>query len=199
MEDIELEIKNGFVQNIDVVFVSIEDDVKRIVTKNRWRFKDFDDIYRLASEMTAKTLMKRHLASVKRFYECNDTDMANRWLIRRIVSNMRNIAFDRRYKENNSVKLDEIYAMFIPRTIDIEMMIVFDDLHKLNKSTLLQGLKKVWEDAQEDFEFDEIDFKELCEKFGFTLNEVMGETILLKAEQTAGGHQQLVLMFDPND
>lgn len=199
MEGVELEITDGLVKNIDVVFVSIEDDVKRIVTKNRWRFKDFDDVYRLASEMTAKTLMKRHLASVKRFYECNDTDMAVQWIIRRIISNMRNVGFDSRYKKNNSIELKELYEMLTPRTLDIETLIVFDDLYKVDKPILLRGLRKVWEDAQEDFDFDEIDFEELCEKFGFTVSEVMGETILLKAEQTAGGHRQLVLFFDPND
>lgn len=199
MEGVELEITDGLVENIDVVFVSIEDDVKRIVTKNRWRFKDFDDVYRLASEMTAKTLAKRHLTSVKRFYEYSDTDMAVQWIIRRIISNMRNVGFDSRYKKNNSIELKELYEMLTPRTLDIETLIVFDDLYKVDKPILLRGLRKVWEDAQEDFDFDEIDFEELCEKFGFTINEVMGESILLKCEQTTGGHRQLVLFFDPND
>ncbi|HQS65916.1 MAG TPA: hypothetical protein PLM93_01865 [Sulfuricurvum sp.] len=198
MEGIELQITNGLVKNIDVVFVSIEKDVKRIITKNKWYFEDFDDVYRLASKMTAQTLMKKHLSSVKRFYECNN-NMAVQWLIRRIVSNMRNIGFDRRYKKNNTVKLDELYELLMPRTLDIETLIIFEDLHKLNKSILLQGLQKVWEDAKEDLDFDETDFKELCEKFGCTIGEVMGEnTILLKVEQTVGGRQQLVLLFDPN-
>lgn len=196
MQGVELQIKNGFVENLDVFFVSIEKDVQRITRSRNWHFEDFDDVYRLASEMTARTLEKRHLSSVKRFYEYNDSDMASRWLIRRIVSNMCNCGFDCRYKNNNNMKLDELYERLIPRAIDMETSILIEDLYKLNKSTLVEGLKKVWEEAKEDFDFDEIDFADLCRIFGFTVNEVMGEhTILLKAEQTPGGNQQLVLMF----
>ena len=45
---------------------------------------------------------------------------------------------------------------------------------KLDKSIIKKGLLKVWEEARYDKDFDYIDFTELCVKYGFDVDEVVG-------------------------
>lgn len=180
---------------LESMFDLIREDVYNIVRSRGWYFQDFDGIYSESCEMLAMTLIKGHLTAVKMFYQLQNAEIAIRWIIQRIVSNMRNIGFDQRYKNCVFMKFNELHEILVPIPVDFEIEIMYEDLYRLDRLTLLRGLQKVWEEALEDFEFDEIDFQELCEKFGFTVEEVMGNTLLLKAEQAAGGNQQLVLFF----
>mgnify|MGYP006316156589 FL=1 len=53
-------------------------------------------------------------------------------------------------------------------------MIQILDIQKLDKSIIKKGLLKVWEEARYDKDFDYIDFTELCVKYGFDVDEVVG-------------------------
>lgn len=194
-----IETVDEVIQRLESIFDLIREDVYNVIRSRGWYFRDFDGIYSEACEMLSKTLLKCHLTAVKMFYQSKNPEIAIRWIIQRIVSNIRNVGFDSRYKNCVFMKFNELHEILMPIPVDLEIEIMYEDLYRLDRLTLLQGLQKVWEEALEDFEFDEIDFQELCEKFGFKVEEVMGNTLLLKAEQAAGGHRQLVLMFDPDD
>lgn len=183
------------IQKLASMFDLICEDVYHVVRSRGLYFQDFDGIYSESCEMLVLTLTKDHLRAVKMFYQLQNTEMAICWIIQRIVSNMRNVGFDQRYKKCVFMKFNDLHEILMPAPVDFEIKIMFEDLYRLDRLTLLKGLKKVWEDAKEDFDFDETDFQELCEKFGFTIEEVIGNILLFKAEQTAGGNRQLVLMF----
>lgn len=194
IETNQIKSHKDLIERFEVITDIIKDDVMYVLQNKRYSFEDFHVFYSAACEMTFLTLQKVHLKSVKRFY-CSSIDESIRWIIRRVISNIRNIAFDSRYRRHISVKklFHDESTILLPDSIDIEVMI--DELHRFDRLIIFQGLRKTWDDAKEDFDFDEIDFQELCEKFGFTVEEVMGDTLLLKAEQTAGGNRQLVLFF----
>lgn len=199
-DSLKINSRRELLENLDAFCEIVYDDVLRITKSKGVFFLEFDFIFRESCEMTKKTLSKKHLSSVKSFLNHNSIDVSIQWLIRRIISNMRNISLDPRYREYVSISFVEIYDALTPIMVNQDSEVLIDELYQLERSVLLRGLQKVWEDALEDFDFDEIDFRELCEKFGFTVGEVMGEnTVLLKVEQTIGGRQQLVLLFDPND
>lgn len=194
-----IETVDEVIQKLESMFDLVREDVYNVIRSRGWFFQDSDGIYSEACQMLAKTLAKRHLSAVKMFYQSKNAEMATRWMIRRIVANMRNVGLDKRYKHCVLMKSNELHEILAPKAIELEIELMFEDLYRLDKLILLKGLQKTWEDAKEDFDFDETDFQELCEKFEFTVEEVMGNTLLLKAEQTAGGNRQLVLFFDPND
>lgn len=198
-ESLKINSKRELLENIDTFCEIVYDDVLHITNSKGLFFSDFDFIFKESCDLTKTTLTKTHLSSVKSFLNDKSIDVSIQWLIRRIISNMRNISLDPRYKGYISISFADIYDSMTPIVADQDFEVLIDELYRLDRLTLLQGLRQVWEDAKEDFDFDEIDFEELCEKFGFSVEEVMGETILLKAEQTAGGNRQLVLFFDPND
>ena len=56
-------------------------------------------------------------------------------------------------------------------------MIQILDIQKLDKSIIKKGLYKVWQEAIYDKDFDYIDFTELCEKYGFEADEVVGSHV----------------------
>lgn len=198
-DSLKINSRNELLENLDAFFEIAYDDVLRITKSKSMFFLEFDFIFRESCEMTKKTLYKKHLSSVKSFFNHKSIDASIQWLIRRIISNMRNISLDPRYRGHVSISFVEIYDALTPIMVNQDSEVLIDELYRLERSVLLQGLRRVWEDALEDYDFDEIDFAELCEKFGFLIEEVMEDSLLFKAEQTAGGNRQLVLFFDPND
>ena len=176
------------------------EDIRKIARAKGFYFIDFDWIFKESVEMTRKTLKKTHLKIIQR-YANNEIDKIVEILMQRILANMRNIAFDARYKSHVAKnEIEEAMHLWIqPYHQDYELEIMFEQLHDMDHAILQAGLQQVWVDALNDSGFDKTDFLELCEKYGFTLEEVMEDIPLLKAEQTAGGNQQLVLFFDPND
>ena len=86
------------VSKFDAIAELARDDVRRICEVKGWFFWDFDCAYTAAIGMTAKTLCKRNLKSIKRFYQAEDIGQAANWLLVRLVSNVRNVAFDNRYR-----------------------------------------------------------------------------------------------------
>lgn len=190
----KIDSAESFIRLIDSVVDLCREDVRRIIYSKGLYFPDFDWIYKESVEMTLETFKKSHLRTIKRFLRCDDINEMTRILIQRIIANMRNITTDDSYERFVKVSV----GVNTDKTVE-SLMLWKEEIESYDKSTIKIGLRRVWEDALEDYDFDEIDFAELCEKFGFLIEEVMEDSLLFKAEQTAGGNRQLVLFFDPND
>lgn len=69
-----------------------QDDVFKIAKSKRIFFADFDFTYASAVEILRKQLLKIHLKGIKKFFlNCDNLENALKWLISRILNNMRNI------------------------------------------------------------------------------------------------------------
>lgn len=190
----KIDSPKALIEYLEAVVELCREDIRRIAIAKGLYFADFDWIFKESVEMTLNTIKKKYLKTIHRTLNLNDIEETTRILIQRILANMRNISTDQRYAKFVRIKIGGIAEAVHMASEQLDWMI---ELENCDKNTIKEGLQRVWIDASEDFDFDEIDFQELCEKFGFTIEEVMGNTLLLKAEQTAGGNRQLVLMFDP--
>lgn len=188
----------NFFEIEDSIVELCREDVRKITSSKGLTFTDFEWIFRESAEMTLKTIRKTGLKSIQKLLN-NDIENIVKLLIQRIIANMRNIAFDKRYKKHVSkYEMEKAMSTCItPYYQDIDLEIRLEQLHNIDRCTLQIGLQKVWVDAQEDQEFDIRDFEILCTKYGFKQEEIMDNNSLYKAEQTAGGNRQLVLFFDP--
>lgn len=189
-----IEKVDDLVDHYEVVVSVLRAHVALIASSKGWDIADFHGNYDSACDMTLKTLSKGNLRAIKSFYGESTLCEAIRWLINRLVSNLRNISFDPRYRAY-SPRWQSVVDRYEAVSEDLDMAVMIDKLYRLDKSILIRGLRQVLEDSSEDIDFDLIDFQELCEKFGFTVDEVIKDTLLMKVEQTAGGRRQLVLMF----
>lgn len=196
-------IKNvdDLIQNLNAVVELAREDVARIAKAQRLYFADFDSTYTTAVQMFKNTIIKRHLEAIKRFIRCDNLENAVHWLIARLLNNMVNITTNQKYNLYASPKFrdfdkNSFYDSNELKTIEDELT-----LEKLDKQTIKIGLKKVWEDAISDKEFDLIDLELLCSKYGFTAIEVLGydprQVPVVKLERTESGYSQFVLFFDP--
>lgn len=188
---------NELVKNMDAFLIVIKDDVRCVCHNNHYRFYDFEWVYSQSCSMLMRSLQKTHLKAIKRFYNNINIQEASKWIVQRLVSNMMNITLNPNYTRYITppifLDLDDYVASVGPPLIDIE------DLYKVSRTTLIDGLKKVWKEGMCDEDFDQKDFEELCSKFSIDPLEVLGLDFSLgvntKVEQTDGGHQQLVLVF----
>ena len=84
-----------------------------------------------------------------------------------------------------------------------EKIVLEIDLKKIDRETIKNGLKKVWEDATGDMDFDLQDFEELCTKYGFRPLDVLiyNPYILPQMSKKAcnNANYQLVLVFDAEE
>lgn len=189
-----IEKVDDLIEHYEVAVSILKADVVRIVSSKGWDIADFHGNYDFACDMTLKTLRKGNLRAVKSFYGGPTLCVAIQWLINRLVSNLRNVSFDPRYRAYSPSRRS-IVDRYEAVLEDLDMTVMIENLNRLDRSILIRGLRQVLEDSSEDIDFDLIDFQELCEKFGFTVDEVIEDTPLMKVEQTAGGNRQLVLMF----
>lgn len=192
----KIDSTNALFESIEAVVELCREDIRRIAASKALNFTDFDWAFKESAAMTMTTFKKSHLKTVQRVVTCNRIDEITRILIQRILANMRNITTDERYSQFVAVQIERGWKDY---NIEQNQIDYATELEDIDRNRIKEGLRTVWYDALEDQDFDEIDFRELCEKFGFTVYEVMGNTPFMKAEQTAGGHRQLVLFFDPND
>ena len=56
----------------------------------------------------------------------------------------------------------------------LENEVLLFELERLDREIIKTGLKKVWDEAKYDEDFDYVDFSELCTKYGFDADEVVG-------------------------
>lgn len=81
---------------------------------------------------------------------------------------------------------------------DFKHVEIENDLKKMDKETLKNGLKKAWNDEIGD-DFDIFDFEKLCQDFNFNPADVLGydprEVPEFTTHAVTGRHQQLAFVF----
>ena len=153
-----------------------------------------DDLYKLGVDTTIKQIKKRY------FFDLINEDnilIINK-IKSRIVNNIRNFfSLSRKTNYLNIIQyffsMEENYEVFQGIVDEV-------DLKTIDIETIKIGLAKVWQDAIIDTTFDIIDFEELCRRFQFELNEILGydpKIIPLTAKESYNnGNYQLVLIFE---
>lgn len=103
------------------------------------------------------------------------------------------------YLKDHCINLFQRIGGFIPIGLSDNNLYKID-VEKIDEVTLKNGLKKVWENAIGDIDFDIKDFEDLYEKFVFTPLDVLvyNSYIMPKmSKQTLNNSDyQLILIFD---
>ncbi|MCT7507164.1 hypothetical protein [Aliarcobacter cryaerophilus] len=170
----KLETVQNLVDNIDLVTDIIKDDVYKIAKSKRIYFYDFDFTYGCSVEIIKEQLLKKHLQGIQRFFNFDNLENGLKWFISRILNNMRNITTNTNFKLFINLKISNFEYEVYEKTDDFEKIIQILDIKKLDKTRIKKGLYKVWQEARYDKDFDYIDFIELCEKYGFDVDDVVG-------------------------
>ena len=170
----KLETVQNLVDNIDLVTDIIKDDVYKIAKSKRIYFYDFDFTYGCSVEIIKEQLLKKHLQGIQRFFNFDNLENGLKWFISRILNNMRNITTNTNFKLFFNLKISNFEYEVYEKTDDFEKIIQILDIKKLDKTRIKKGLYKVWQEARYDKDFDYIDFIELCEKYGFDVDDVVG-------------------------
>ena len=195
----KLETVQNLVDNIDLVTDIIKDDVYKIAKSKRIYFYDFDFTYGCSVEIIKEQLLKKHLQGIQRFFNFDNLENGLKWFISRILNNMRNITTNTNFKIFIILKISNFEYKVYADNDDFEKMIQILDIQKLDKLIIKKGLSKVWQEARYDKDFDYIDFIELCEKYGFDVDDVVGSysfnQIQYKKYQVGNLNYQLQLII----
>ena len=152
-----------------------------------------DDLYRIGVDTTIKQINKRYFFDLQ-----NDSNLLilNK-MKSRIVNNKKNYF-------NSTRRINYLqFKNFITQINDsyeiLEEIIVKIDLEKIDRETLKNGLKRVWEDAIGDLDLDLQDFEVLCVKFGYRpLDVLIYDPYVLPQmtkEACKNSNYQLLLIF----
>ena len=153
-----------------------------------------DDLYKIGVDITINQINKRYFFDLN-----NDNLLILKKVKSRIVNNIRNYFSPTRkvnYQQfrNLIVQVEDLCEIFDEIILEI-------DLKKINRETLKNGLKKVWEDAIGDMDFDLKDFEELCKKFGLRTLDILNYdpysfAFKITKESLNNNLYQLALFFD---
>lgn len=153
-----------------------------------------DDLYKLSVDITIMQIEKRYFFDIK----LDNNILILHKIKSRITNNMRNY-----FSPTRKINFLQFQNLYLPNEEYHETFdqIIFEfDLQKINKKTIKNGLRKVWNDAIADMDFDLQDFKELCAKFGFTPLDILlyDPYIVPQMSMEAANNRdyQLVLVFD---
>jgi hypothetical protein len=189
---------NDVVNNLDLIADIVKEDVLKIAVSKKIYFDDFNFTYSKSVEILKKQVKKTHLKAIKKLFQFIDIEDALKWIISRILNNSINITTNKKYK----LFCKPIFLEFnekIEIESDCNIIIELLDLERVDTNTIKKGLKKVWNEAKYDSDFDYQDFEELCCKFGFNAREVVGSHALaqpkLSKYQVANKYFQLELLF----
>lgn len=194
----KIEKIDDLLNNYDLIVELAKLDVKKILKSKQIRFPDFEFSYSTSVLMTKDQLSKKYLTGSKRFLNSTNINDAIRWLISRLVNNMRNSAFNRKYKlylQLQVISLDEKIISDYDSFKLIEQM----DLKKFNKETIKHAIKKIWKENKYYEDFDKEDLELLCNKFNIKIDEIIECNTIVKTkkgEQVGSGNFQLVLNFE---
>ena len=183
---------------LDLILELAREDVFKIAKSKRIVFSDFDFTFSCAVEILKKQLKKKHLKAIDRFFKYENINSAINWLIGRVLNNMRNISTNSKFKCFCAPSFKQLNEN-IKSNYDYETVLELMDLKRFDSQTIMTGLKKVWSEVKYDQDFDHEDFEELCCKFGYTSNEVVGshafEEPKLSKYEVETGQFQLQLLF----
>lgn len=172
-----------------------EDTINLFLNTGGYTDKKFttDDLYKLGVNITAKQISKKCF-----FFSIKNYELILKKLKARIVNNIRN--FFSPSRKINYLQIEQYYYQIEDNTKSSEKIIDELDLQKIDKKTIKIGLAKVWQDALTDTTFDIIDFEELCKKFQFKPDEVLGYNPYaippMAKEICNNGNYQLILIFE---
>lgn len=163
---------------------------------------DFDYFYSESVKIIKSQIQKSHLNGIMRFNQFEKVEDCINWTMARIINNIKNISRNNKY----SLFINPQIINFIEFEIeshndDFNEMLVNRDLAKIDKLTLQNGLKKIYDDVLNyDEDFDLLDFEELCLQFNFKPIQVLGfdpiESIHLAGEVDKYGYFQLCLNLE---
>ncbi|WP_198304190.1 hypothetical protein [Arcobacter vandammei] len=178
------------IDNIEAIIDVLKEDILRISKSKKLHFYDFDFTYSTAVSVLNNQIKKKHLNGVKRFFKLENIEDKLNWLVSRILNNMRNLTTNPKYKLYFNPKKIDIYKGNYQDNDDFERMIQILDIQELDKSIIKEGLIKVWKEARYDEDFDFLDFTELCEKYGFEVDEVVGshESVQIQFKKCRSGN-----------
>ena len=187
-------------KNIELIAELLKEDINNICKAKNIYFSDFEASFKTALSQTKKTLHKKNLKGVKRFFNCSNLKDGLKWFRNRLINNMEN-ASNLKHKfafEAPSFTTFEDYN--ISRSYDIDREIELENLEKMDKETIKQGLRKVWEEGRTDTDFDFQDLKDLCLKYNISLDEVVRKEELelpnIGSYGLKSGAKQTYLMLD---
>ncbi|MDD3497847.1 MAG: hypothetical protein PHH92_10735 [Aliarcobacter skirrowii] len=200
LQNSKIKNANDLVENLDAIAELAKDDIARIAKAKKIFFSDFDFAYKSGIEMLKNTLQKSKIPrAAKKFLRCENIENAVKWLLARILNNMKNATTNPNYKTYCCPKFGEMNESIASSKNEFEELEMELELSKIDKQQIKNGLKKVWENAAFDMDFDLQDFELLCNRYGFKSSEILGydpyELPVLKSEPTKSGHSQLVLFF----
>ncbi|WOE70140.1 hypothetical protein RZR97_00830 [Hydrogenimonas thermophila] len=181
----------------DVTFLLKEELEKVIIKLGYCMHKDVEFALKLSIEHTYATLQKKNLQATQKFFNY-DTDVkkAIRFLFQRLIANVRN-THDRRYKKSLFFECEQYeateYLCMHDERHAIEQEIELEKIINLPKNKRIKAVKKAWEDARYDLEFNGDDLHHICRLADVSVLEVLNDEVEaeLKAEKTKLGHQQL--------
>ncbi len=165
-----------------------------------------DDLAPIIDEYLIKRSNKMYkkalLSENKLFSNLCSSQKTVGWIIDRWINTFVNLTSNPKYKDYidiakiNRIIKDELHTTYC----DFEEILEFEELEKLDRETLKNGLQIIWEKSKFDLDFERSDMEYLCEKFGFEVSEIIEtEAINLqqyKKEQAESGNSQLVFVFD---
>lgn len=153
-----------------------------------------DDLYKLGVDTTIRQIKKRYFFNLK----TEDNTFIINKIRSRITNNIKN--YFSPLRKINYLSIEQYFYQIEDYNQPFERIIDELNLQKINIETIKVGLIKVWEDAITDTTFDIFDFEELCRKFQFEPNEVLGydPNIIppMAKESSNNGNYQLVLIFE---
>lgn len=156
-----------------------------------------DDLYKLGVDTTIEQIKKRYFFNLK---TADNTSIINK-IRSRITNNIKN--YFSPLRKTNYLNINQYFLTIEEDSEAFEKILDEIDLKKIDIETIKVGLIRVWQDALTDTTFDIIDFEQLCEKFMFKPNELLGYdpyTIPAMAKESCNnGNYQLVLIFESEE
>ena len=156
-----------------------------------------DDLYKLGVDTTIGQIKKRYFFNLK---TADNTSIINK-IRSRITNNIKN--YFSPLRKTNYLNINQYFLTIEEDSEAFEKILDEIDLKKIDIETIKVGLIRVWQDALTDTTFDIIDFEQLCEKFMFKPNELLGYdpyTIPAMAKESCNnGNYQLVLIFESEE
>ena len=153
-----------------------------------------DDLYKLGVDTTIGQIKKRYFFNLK---TADNTSIINK-ISSRITNNIKN--YFSPLRKINYLGIEQYFYQTEDYNQSFERIIDELNLQKIDKESIKVGLTKVWQDALTDTTFDIMDFEELCKRFQFDLNEILGydhKIIPLMAKESCNnGNYQLVFIFE---
>jgi len=183
--------------HIDAIIDLAKDDVRNIALSKCLLFTDFDFVFSDSVKILKKQLQKKHLKSIKTLIKSKDIENILKWIVARLLNNMRNISTNSSYILYSAPIFQELNEGYQSED-ELEKLVDLLDLEKFDKETIRTGLIKVWEDTRFDNNFFYDDFKDLCKKFDINAKKLLGSKVIdikTKVELTQSGNFQLVLLF----